>query len=166
MAGPEGGFSVTIDPTEWYRLKADLDKFDPALSRALRRRIKNAGQVAADEVKKTLREPSPAGGDDSGEGRAALIAATRVSVSFGNRTAGAKIVTSSSKLSAEHKGLLNVYNKASFRHPVYGNKDNWVAQSGRPYFGSVIQQVLNKEIIREIDAALDEAIVAIGGRVL
>lgn len=165
MARPDsGGFQVVIDPAEWFRLKQELDRFDPALARALRRRIRNAGNVAADKVKETLRAPSPGGGDNSGEGRAALIAATRVSVSFARRAAGAKITTGSGKLSAEHKGLLNVYNKASFRHPVYGNKHNWVQQAGRPYFGTVIQKAMNKEIIREVRAALDDSVKAIGGR--
>lgn len=164
MPSGEQGFQIVIDPQEWFRLKQDLDAFDPALARALRKRIKNAGQVAADEVKKTLALPSPGGGDDSGEGRAALIAATRLTVSFGKRTAGAKIVTGSSRLSAAHKGLVNVYNKKTFRHPVFGNKDNWVPQQGRPYFRSSIYKALDRVMVREVRAALDEAVNAIGGR--
>lgn len=164
MARGEEGFQVVIDPGEWFRLKRELDAFDPALARALRKRIKNAGQVAADEVKKTLRLPSPGGGDDSGEGRAALIAATRVTVSFSKRAAGAKVVTGSSKLPAEHKGLLNVYNKKNkFRHPVFGDRDTWVEQQGRPYFSASIYRALDRAMIREIHAALDEAVKAIGG---
>ena len=107
---------------------------------------------------------SPGGGDNSGEGRAALIAATKVSVSFSRRAAGAKIVTGSSKLSAAHKGLLNVYNKKSFRHPVYGNKAVWVEQQGRPYFGSAITQAMNHAVVEEIWSALDDATRAIGAR--
>lgn len=159
-----GGFQVTIDPQQWHRFKQDLDKFDPAITRALRKRIRNAGNIAADKVKDELRLSSPAGGPDSGEGRQALIAATRVSVSFGRSAAGVKITTGSSRLAAEHKGLLHVYNKKSFRHPVYGNRAVWVTQEGRPYFGSVIQKAIDREIIAEIRAALDEAVTAIGAR--
>lgn len=157
-----GGYQVVIDPAEWYRFKKDLDKFDPAITRALRKRIRNAGDTAAEKVREELEKSSPAGGPDSGAGRAALIAATKVSISFGKRSAGTRIVTSSSKLPAEHKGLLNVYNKTSVRHPVWGNKRVWVNQEGRPYFGKVIEKALNKEIVDEIRGALDDAMAAIG----
>lgn len=158
------GVQVVIDPQEWYRLKKELDSFDPELARALRKRIRNAGNLAKEEVQKTLRLPSPDGGDDSGEGRAALAAATRVSVSFGKKAAGAKIITSSSKLPAENRGLLHVYNKESFRHPVYGNENVWVAQKGRPYFGAVITRMIGKAIQAEVHKALDDAMKAIGAR--
>lgn len=162
MAGADG-FSVTINPQEWYRLKRELDSFDPELARALRKRIRNAGNIAADEVKRTLRLPSPESGDATGEGRAALIAATKVSVSFGRKTAGAKIVTGSRRLAEKHKGLVHVYNKSEFRHPVFG-QDVWVRQKGRPYFESSIQKVLNRAVLREVEEALDDAMKAIGAR--
>jgi hypothetical protein len=175
MAAPRfvGGVSVVIDPAEWFRLKQDLDKFDPELAKALRRRIKNAGQTAADRVKQTLGLPSPDGGPNRGSSRQALIAATRVAVSFSAKQAGAKITTSASGLPAEHKGLLNVYNKSSFRHPVFAEKGatrgshdgDWVYQEGRPYFGKVILEALNKETMLEIERALDEATRAIGARI-
>ena len=85
-------------------------------------------------------------------------------VSFAKRAAGAKITTGSSKLAAENKGLLNVYNKKTFRHPVFGDKENWVEQQGRPYFGSVIQKALDRALVEEVRAALDEAATAIGAR--
>lgn len=164
LRGQEQGFQVVIDPKVWYQLKQELDSYDKELARELRRRIKNAGQVAADKVKDTLRLPSPGGGDDSGEGRAALIQATRVSVSFGKSAAGAKITTGSNRLSAENKGLLNVYNKKTFRHPVYGNRENWVPQEGRPYFGAAIMSVMNKAILDEIQAAIDDSLAEVGRR--
>lgn len=163
-AGQDGGFAVTIDPQEWFRFKTELDRFDPALAKALRKRIKNAGMTAANEVKKTLAMSSPGGGVDDGASRAALIAATRVTVSFAKKSAGAKITTGSSKLAAEHKGLLNVYNMKTFRHPVFGDKEQWVQQEGRPYFGAVIQKALDESLVKEVRAALDEAAFAIGAR--
>jgi hypothetical protein len=33
-ADTTGGFSVVIDPQQWYRLKKELDAFDPELARA------------------------------------------------------------------------------------------------------------------------------------
>lgn len=162
----EQGFQVVIDPKVWFELKRELDSYDKELAKQLRRRIKAAGQVAADEVKKTLRLPSPAGGDDSGDGRTALIRATRVTVSFGKAAAGARIVTSSNRLSQKNKGLLNVYNMKTFRHPVFANRDNWVAQEGRPYFGAAIMSVMNKAILDEIQAAIDDSLAELGRRKL
>lgn len=167
---PESGYSVVIDSGEWYKLKQDLDKFDPALARSLRRRIKNAGDVAAKKVRETLAESSPDGGPDTMRGRGALIAATRVSVSFSQRQAGARIVTSGRGLPAGHEGLLKVYNKATFRHPVYPRQGTsrgdwtWINQKGRPYFGSVIIKAMNEAVANEIFEAIDDATRAIGAK--
>jgi hypothetical protein len=164
MAAPRGGgVQVVIDPIEWMRFKRDLDKFDPAITRALRKRIRNAGNIGAEAVRKRLAEATP-DGTPLGPGREALIAATRVTVSFGKRSAGTRIVTSASKLPPEHQGLLNVYNKTTFRHPVFGNENVWADQKGRPYFGDAIQEVMGTAITNEIRAALDDAAKAIGGR--
>lgn len=164
LRGQEQGFQVVIDPKVWFELKQELDSYDKELAKQLRRRIKASGQIAADEVKKTLRMPSPGGGDDSGEGRQALIQATRVTVSFAKAAAGAKIVTGSNRLAAKNKGLLNVYNKKAFRHPVYGNRQNWVRQEGRPYFGAAILSVMNKAILDEIQAAIDDSLAEVARR--
>jgi len=164
MVRGDQGLQIVIDPQEWFRLKQQLDAFDPALAKGLRKRIRNAGQVGAEAVKTRLRLPSPGDGPDSGEGRAALIAATKVSVSFAKRAAGARIATGSSRLSAAHKGLLNVYNKKTFRHPTFGDRDNWVEQEGRPYFGAAIYDAINQAVVNEIWSALDDATKAIGAR--
>lgn len=172
-----GGVTVDIDPGEWYRLKKECDQYDRDIIIQLRRRIRNAGRVAVERVKDTLALPSPDGGPDDGAGRAALAAATTVKISFTQRKAGARIVTSSSKLPPEHKGLLLVYNKREFRHPVFetqrqlsarrGNtlrhrmskkgRAAWVAQKGRPYFAEPILEVINTGIRDEIVAAVTDA---------
>lgn len=179
MAGPRqtGGVAVTIDPAAWYHLKQECDKYDRDIIIQLRRRIRNAGNIAVERVKHTLSLPSPDGGPDDGAGRAALAAATKVTISFTQRRAGAKVITSSSKLPPEHKGLLLVYNKEEFRHPVFetqrqsaarrGNtlrhrlsakgRAAWVAQKGRPYFAEPILEVINTGIRDEILAAVEDA---------
>jgi hypothetical protein len=92
-----------------------------------------------------------------------LSAGTRVSLSFSRTAAGVKIVTGSGGLGATHKGLLAAYNTETFRHPVFGNTHAWSEQHGRPYFGKVIEPLANKEMLREMRAALDDATRAIGG---
>jgi len=165
VRGAEGGFTVNIDPAEWYRFKRELDKFDPAITRALRKRMRNAGNIAAQAVKDSLGNKPPEGGADPEGFRLALAQATKVRISFSRRSAGVAIVTSSSGLPNEEKPLLAAYNKKKMiRHPLFGDKDQWFEQPGRPYFGSVIYEAMDKALAKEIRAALDEAVTAIGGR--
>ncbi|MDM4761883.1 hypothetical protein QT381_02550 [Galbitalea sp. SE-J8] len=165
MAGKgEGGYSIRIDPMEWAKLKADLDRFDPGLARSMRRRIKQAGMVAANRVRRELELDSPGGGADTHEGRDALIRATSVSVSFGKRMAGARVVTSDRLLDDKHKGLMKVYNLDTFRHPVFGDREEWVTQKGRPYFGAVIRKALDREVYAQIQSIFDDAYAFINAR--
>lgn len=157
-------FTIKIDPAEFNRLSVAADSFGPALKKELRAGLRELGKPSADEVKKTLRQPSPAGGPNSGTGRAALIAATRVGVSFSKGNAGVKITTAASRLPAEHKGLLNAYNTKSFRHPVFGG-DAWVTQQGRPYFRPSILRVLDKDLVPQMEQVLEKAIKSLGGRI-
>jgi len=165
-----GGVQIVIDPQQWYRFGQELNRFDPALKRALLKRIRNAGEIAKKAVIKKLQEASPDGGPDLHQRRLELIAATKVTVSFAKKgSAGARIVTSSGNLPAEHQGLLKVYNLPSFRHPVYARGDargdwTWVKQQGRPYFGVAIRQALNRALAEEIAAAVQEAVDAIGAK--
>ncbi|MFF2274213.1 hypothetical protein ACFVTX_18205 [Agromyces sp. NPDC058136] len=171
MAIPEaGGFRIAIDPQQWHRFGRELQKFDPALKRALMKRIRNAGNIAREAVIKELEKSSPDGGPDEKARRAELIAATKVTVSFrGTNAAGARVVTSSRNLPEEHKGLLKVYNLATFRHPVYARGDGrtdwtWVQQKGRPYFGTAIRAAMSRALAEEITAAIQEAVDAIGAK--
>ncbi|WP_353809160.1 hypothetical protein [Agromyces sp. SYSU T00194] len=170
MQPTSGGYRIYIDPQQWYRFGQELAKFDPALKRALTKRIRNAGEVARRAVIKRLEENSPAGGPDLHQRRLELIAATKLTVSFrkGNST-GVRLVTSGRNLPEDHKGLLKVYNLPTFRHPVYARGDargdwTWVQQKGRPYFGSAIREALDKALAEEVAAAVQEAVEAIGAK--
>lgn len=152
-----GGIGITLDSTEWWKVSTELKKYDPALLTALRKRLRNAGNFAVEEIRRTLGMPSPDGGPDTGEQRARLAAATKVTISFSRRQAGAKVVTSGSKLPPEHQGVLRVYNKETFRHPVFGDKDDWVQQRGRPYFGEAFTEAVVARARQEITDAMNDA---------
>jgi hypothetical protein len=178
--------SIVIDHSDWSRVQENLKQFAPTFKRELRRNIKVASESAAQKVRETLALPSPGGGPDNTGGRAALIAATRVSVSFRAASVSAAVVTSSSRLPDKHKGLLKVYNMASFRHPVFesgshavrrkstGKTDGkrvkallapeWVEQKGRPYFGKILTGALRETAVIAIRLALQEAISATGAK--
>lgn len=156
---------VTVNSTELARFKVIADAFDKSITRGIRKSIRNMGAGAVAEVKKSLRLPPPDDKPGTAGSRDALAEGTRVTVSFSKKSAGAKIVTSGSRL-GEHAGFTGAYNKASFRHPVYGRP--WadaVTQEGRPYFGAVIVPYLDgPEAKKELEAVLDQAVLAIGGR--
>ena len=153
---------VYIDPKDWNRFAAQCRAYDKALYAATRKRIRNAGDIAKERVQAALAESPPSGGGSSVGSRAALSAATKTSLSFAAKTAGVKITTSGRGLPDGHAGFEKVYNKASFRHPVYGG-NAWVSQVGRPYFGVEIAKALDKEILDEIQAAIDDAFDVFGG---
>jgi hypothetical protein len=154
---------VTVNTTELARFKVIADRFDKSVTRGVRKSIRKIGEGATTGVKKTLRLPAPSDGEGGPGSREALAGGTRVTVSFSQRSAGAKIVTSGARLA--HKGFAAAYDMPSFRHPVYGNKSAWVNQEGRPYFGSVITEYLDgPKAKKELEAVLDDAVKAIGGR--
>jgi len=154
---------ITVDASELIRLRNELRAFDPKLLTQLRKRIKVLGLRAVDAIKEELDKPSPGGGPDEGSGRDALASGTSTVLSFGVRSAGVKIRTTSARLPDEHKSLLNVYNSKSSRHPVFG-RNVWVEQPGRPYFGAVIGKQMDDHLADEMRAAIDEACWAIGAR--
>jgi len=164
MAGTgTGGVKVSVDTADWNRLYGTLKNFDPTLARSLRRNIRVAATVASDAVKAALRQATPEG-SPSGPVREALISGTRVTVSFGVRSAGAKITTSGAKLPAGHEAMLKLYNSGEWRHPVFGDRGNWVVEDGNPYFEKSIEEVISPSMYAEMSGALDEAIASIGGR--
>lgn len=174
MAAPPkvGGVGIELDPREWAKFKAKADAVDKQIVIELRRRLRAAGMVGAERAKRTLGEPSPDQGPDTGINRALLIAATKVSVSFSPRKGSVKIATSDRLLPAEHRGLLKVYNKETFRHPVFeraqqlkarreasaSSRAGWVTQKGRPYMGRDFITEMRREAITEINQALADAI--------
>lgn len=168
MAAPQGkgGIAVEVDSTEWYRLVRDLKKLDDgkALVTALRKRLRNAGTWAVDRIRKNLDMPSPDGGPDAGDMRALLAAATKVTISFSAKQAGAKVSTTEARIPQEHRGILRVYNKANFRHPVFGDTDTWVTQRGRPFFAEAFEAELVNLTRQEINAAMAEAFAVLDRR--
>lgn len=151
------GIAIQLDSAEWYHLSRALRAYDPKLLTALRKRLRNAGNFAVERIRDTLGMPSPDGGPDTGKYRDMLARATKVTVSFGQRSAGVKVTTSGRSLPEAHRGVLRVYNKDTFRHPVFGDRDDWVVQRGRPYFGEAFEKDLIRIARQEINDAMEEA---------
>lgn len=151
-----------INPESLRHVLADSKVFGAELSKGLRARLRAAGAEAVADVRRTILEPTPGGaGPHSGGVREALAVSTKVSILSGQRKAGIRIVTTSAKLAAAHAAMLKAYNKTSWRHP---NRSGgaWVDESGRPYFGSVIN-AHKTEMRAAVETALDDAVKTMKG---
>ena len=148
-----GHIALQFDSGDWYQLTKTLRAYSPELVRSLRRRLRGVGQEAVDEIKNTLGLPSPDGGPDDGLYRQMLADATKVTVSFGRRSAGVGVRTSNRSLPEEHQPIMRAYNLRDFRHPVFGDREDWVAQKGRPYF----DEKFMADVMARARAAADRA---------
>ena len=131
---------------------ARLKEFDPALARETRRRLRRSGDEAIARMRGVLAQPPPGGGRGESTGaRDQAASALTVRVMTGKRQQGVRIVGS-------REPFAKSYNKRSWRHPVYGNREVWAEQEGRPYFGSVVAQeapAMREEIAEALQDALD-----------
>lgn len=144
---------VTIDPGDMARLLKDARAFDAELAKATRKRLRDAASEGVTDIRHRLMGRTFK--TDRGLARG-LAAGTKVSIRTGARTAGVSIVTTGAKLPADKQAMVRAYNKPSFRHPVHGNRDVWVNQKGRPYFGAVLDEK-KPAMLAAMEAALKDA---------
>lgn len=156
---------LSIGSRDFRDFAARARSVDKKVLTSLRREVKTLGSGMLEGSRKTLLMPPP---NDSPEwsvgAREAISAGMRTQLSFGKSNAGVKFVASPSRLDPEHKGFLAAYNQKSIRHPVFGNRSVFVQQQGRPYFGSVILQYLNKNDVKQMLRVIDDAFRAVGAR--
>ena len=80
-----------------------------------------------------------------------------VSASLTQSANGATVrIVASPRFLRARKGFLKAYNLRSFRHPTFGNRNEWREQQGNPYFGEALVQH-REAIIRRLRDAMDEA---------
>lgn len=132
------------------------------LRKELRQKITEAGRPVLDDVKAAARDipvTSRGGGRAQrrkynverattdrakasaarrGSGlRATIAAATKLQVT----AKGVRFVVQSSKLPPDQQSLpRHLDSERGWRHMVFGNRDVWVAQKGRPYFAVTIKK--------------------------
>ena len=144
---------TAIDGPDLSRLLNELKAADKKAATAVRKGIRIAAKSAMDDVKRTI-ESAPGSGKAGTRRNIASGLAVRIST---GKVAGVRIVASSKNLPESRKPMLRAFNKPSWRHPVFGNKDEkWVVQQGRPYFGEVIER-RRPDIEAAVRKAMDEA---------
>lgn len=160
----------------------DLKETDPALARAFRRRLRASGDSTISLQRKILAMPSPGVVVKAGRapeaprgtkrrrgGQRKFLYETRAargSQSRGSRKAVANSLRTA--VSTPKKGMGSVtirakkhpfarpYNTRRFRHPVFGERDEWITQAGRPWFQEAIYSRIG-DWRSTIESALDDA---------
>lgn len=135
--GSGGGVSVRIDGLDDFL--RDLRKFEPAVSKEFRTRLREAVAVIARDARR--RAPRKSG-----------ALARKIVPSVTGK--GAALLSK-----ARHARI----HEFGGRHPVFGNRENWVFQPARPHIFPAVEAG-REEVNREALAALDDAIAEIGFR--
>lgn len=125
-----------------------LRKLSPELRRALRPRLRAAGEITLAQAKANA----------SWSRR--IPAALSLQVSFAARNPGVAVVADSS--AAPHARPLEGILRDPFRHPLFG-RDNvpWVTQAARPFLRPAARST-GARIVDEIESAIDDALTASG----
>lgn len=120
--GSDGRGELRVDSSDLARLASDLKQMQPALRRELARTIRKQGVVLLGRVKANAAWSSR------------IPAATSMRVNLTGKRAGVTISTNKNK--APHARPLergSSRNRGVNRHPVFGDRENWVNQPLRPY---------------------------------
>lgn len=150
----------SVEARDFVALLGKSSTFDKELKKGLRKQLRKAAQTGADAAKaEVLKPPLRSGSHPRSRGlRSGIARGIKVQVASGDNSArvGVFIRSTGSGLDGSRKKLVRRWDKGTFRHQVFGNKKVWVSQSGRPYFGSVIEKQ-KPQIEVAVNAALDEA---------
>jgi hypothetical protein len=137
-------------PEDVRKLVNDLRKIGDGVGRNLGKEFKKAAGPVASQAKANASWSSRIPG------------AITVGVSSSRRYPGAQIKVSKTK--APHARLFEFPSRGgSFRHPVFGNREVWVAQKGRPFIRPAVR-TKGGEFIKACDRAVDETARAHGFR--
>lgn len=150
------------------KIMAEIKGFDPALARAVRKKLRLLGDEIAQKMRTEVRKAPPTGGRTRGSHRSReqVAAGIGVAIKTGQKRQGVYVTGSSRKLPTDRRPFARSYNKKQWRHPVFPSRSKrvtrWVSQQGNPYFGRSVAKV-EPQIEQEMRQALDEAIATVRG---
>lgn len=88
--------------------------------------------------------------------RAAVAQGIKSKVSYSGRKLGARLTVEVTHLPPSQRNLPRHLDRPKgWRHPVYGNRDVWVAQVGEPYFSEPIERH-HSQVKRKVRAAVND----------
>lgn len=119
-------------------------------ARTAARRVTKSGKVR--------KNPRPRGLRDT------IAASTAFQLRLSGSSPAVRILVRQSSLPANQRYLPSrLNNPQGWRHPVFGNRDNWVHQQGHPFFDVTIGKHA-QPLRRDILAAIDRACTVIASR--
>lgn len=127
----------------------DMRKLTPETQKAVRPKLRQAGRLVAEDAKRRAAWSSRIPGT------------IRVRTSFRENRENVTVLAGDSGAphARPYEGIS--VRGGTFRHPVYGNRDNWVAQEARPFLfpAAVANQIQAADLI---SSALTDAAIALG----
>lgn len=172
-----------IDSRTWRQLGKDLTAAvnGKEVRKALTRGIQSEVRPAVADVKRAILAIKVKGTKGHGSRRRELSFAVRfpkkrAPKSFGLRATVARTIQSRVKYSGNSVGVrvrsdpfvmpnkqrrlpAHLNNPKGWRHPVWGNRENWVRQTGEPWFDVTLRKHtprIRQAAIREVNTALRE----------
>lgn len=133
------GFAAEIDPAQFRRFQRDLKQLDPELRKELNKKLRRF--VA------TMVIPAAKG---------SASWSSRIPGKIRPRVAGKGVGLRVASGGAPHARPLEGISGPTFRHPVFGNRNNWVTQSARPFLKPAVD-AHRDEFMEAAGKALDEA---------
>ena len=163
-----GSAEFTVDTKDFRTLFARSSKVEPKLRTALRRRIRDAAKGVAEDVKAEALKPGEGVGTKAGWTprivrtkktglRQNIAGAVKVGILTGNSRSGVRITTNAPLAGAWQA-------RRGWRHPVFGDRDAWVQQRGRPdYFYGTVWAGRDR-VKTAVEEAMKEAADSLKGR--
>lgn len=172
-----GGDTYRIDASEFSQLLNDVKSFDKDLGNAIRKRVRDAGKPIVKKMQAAVTDPASKRSakivqvrrkQRTGEevevrtNTSALVAkGVAFRIATGKSGGAGRFVSSGKNLPPDRRAMFRALNKPKFRHPVFGNRDQFVEQAGRPYFGAVVLDEQDA-LLEAINDALDDAAKTLG----
>lgn len=138
--------AVRVRYADVTSFRTQLAAVPKGLRRELRPRIKGSADKVAARVRSNASWSSR------------IPAATKVQVSFAARGAGVRVYVD--HRAAPHARPYEFGSQGSRnvnRHPVFGNRQNWVDQPTRPFFMPAIRDSRD-DVVREVQAAITDVL--------
>lgn len=150
---------VSVDAREFHELAGKASRLAPEIKKQLRKELRAAAQKGAKKSKAEVMKPPLSRGRGRSTGlRRGLAQGIKVQIaaSTGSRV-GVFVKSTGAGLDADRKQLVRRWDSDKpFRHPVFGNRDRWVTQRGRPYFRKILRGE-RSEIEKAVRDAMERA---------
>lgn len=135
----ESGVTAEIAAAEWSRFQRDLGKIAPETRKALRKELKQLLRV--DIIPAAKRHSSWS---------------SRIPGQIKPQVTGKRLGLRVAARKAPHARPFEGISGATFRHPVFGNRENWVTQSARPFLKPAVTSNRD-EFMAAAGAAINDA---------